>query len=126
MDTRFPERNRRLRKNMARLGKELPAVVAGFGRLHGAATTGGALDARTKELMALAIAIAIRCEGCIAYHMQDALETGASRKEVLDTIGVAVLMGGGPAMVYATEALKALDQFERAGIDRPDTVAVPG
>jgi AhpD family alkylhydroperoxidase len=64
---------------------------------------------------ALGIGIAARCDGCIAYHVHDALKAGASRKEIVETIGVAVLMGGGPAAVYGTEAFAALNQFETAG-----------
>jgi alkylhydroperoxidase/carboxymuconolactone decarboxylase family protein YurZ len=61
----------------------------------------------------LGIGIAAECEGCIAYHMHDALKAGATRQEVLEVIGVAILMGGGPAMIYGCEALAALDQFEQ-------------
>lgn len=72
----------------------------------------GVLSAKVKELIALGIAITVRCDGCIAFHVHDALEAGASRKEVAETIGVAVLMGGGPSVVYGSEALEALEQFE--------------
>ena len=64
--------------------------------------------------MALAIAIAIRCEGCIAYHVHDAIAAGATREEIAETIGVAVMMGGGPAAVYGAEALEAAGQFGAA------------
>jgi AhpD family alkylhydroperoxidase len=64
-----------------------------------------------KELMALAIAICVHCQGCIAYHIHDALDAGATRAQVLETIGVAVMMGGGPALVYGAEALDALDEL---------------
>jgi AhpD family alkylhydroperoxidase len=60
--------------------------------------------------------IAARCDGCIAYHVHDALKAGATRKEIVETIGVAVLMGGGPATVYGAEAFEALNQFETAGV----------
>ena len=74
----------------------------------------GALPPKIKELMALAIAVAIHCEGCIAYHVHDALYAGATREEIVETIGVAVMMGGGPAAVYGAEALEAVAQFESA------------
>ena len=61
------------------------------------------------------ISLAARCDGCIAYHVHDALRAGATRTEVLEAIGVAILMGGGPATVYGAEAIEALDQFETAG-----------
>ncbi|MBM9531370.1 carboxymuconolactone decarboxylase family protein [Desulfoprunum benzoelyticum] len=86
--------------------------MTAFAQLSAAATTAGALDARTKQLIALGIGITVRCDGCIAYHVHDALRAGASREEILETIGVAVLMGGGPAVIYGCEALEALEQFE--------------
>lgn len=69
------------------------------------------LAAGTKELIALAISIAVHCDGCIAYHVHDALAAGASRQEVAETIGVAVMMGGGPAVIYGAQALEAVGQF---------------
>jgi len=97
---------------MMRLGRELPGPMGGFGNLHKAATANGTLNAKSKELIALGIAVAIRCESCIAFHVHDALAAGATRAEVLDTLGVAVMMGGGPAAMYACDALAALEQFE--------------
>ena len=72
----------------------------------------GALSTKTKELIALSIAISVRCDGCIAFHVHDAIAAGADRQEIAEAIGVAVLMGGGPAVVYGAEALEALRQFE--------------
>jgi AhpD family alkylhydroperoxidase len=62
-------------------------------------------------MMALAISIAVGCEGCIAYHTYDAVQAGASREELLDTIGVGVMMAGGPGTIYAVHALDAVEQF---------------
>lgn len=59
----------------------------------------------------MAIAIAMRCDGCIAFHVRDAIKAGATRDEVLETIGVAIVMGGGPSVVYGVEAQEALEQF---------------
>ncbi|MCL4854374.1 MAG: carboxymuconolactone decarboxylase family protein [Bryobacteraceae bacterium] len=86
--------------------------MAGFAALHTAAVADGALNTKTKELIALGIAIGVRCDGCISYHVHDAIMAGATRAEVVETIGISVLMGGGPAMVYGAEALDALEQFE--------------
>ena len=69
------------------------------------------MSSKTKELISLGIAITVRCEGCISYHVHDALKAGATAEEIVETIGVAILMGGGPAMVYGCEALEALEQF---------------
>lgn len=87
--------------------------MSGFSQLHKGAAADGTLSSKTKELIALGIAIAVRCDGCIAYHVHDALEAGASRDEVVGAIGVAILMGGGPALMYAAEAYEALQQFEQ-------------
>ena len=101
---------------MEKLGQEIPGTMQGFGALHEAAIKSGALDSKTKELIALGIAITVRCDGCIAYHVHDAMKGGASRAEIAETIGVAVLMGGGPSVVYGIEALQALTQFEESGL----------
>ena len=112
MSTNFPERRNELQGLILRLGREIPGPLGGFANLHKAATTSGILDAKIKELIALGIAVAQRCESCIAYHVHDALKAGASRAEVLETLGVAVMMGGGPATMYACDAMTALEQFE--------------
>ena len=71
----------------------------------------GGAPATTKELMALGIAVAQRCEGCLVFHARAAQQKGASREEVAETIAVAIEMGGGPAAVYGGEAMAAFDQF---------------
>ncbi len=103
---------------MSSLGKEIPGSMAGFGKLQEQSMADGALSAKNKELMALAIAITVRCDGCIAYHVHDALLAGASRPEIAETIAVAILMGGGPSVVYGSEALLALEQFEAKGLSK--------
>ncbi len=72
----------------------------------------GALDTKTKELIALGTAITARCKYCIALHVKKCLEIGITRDEILETSTVAILMGGGPAMTYVAEVKKALDEFE--------------
>lgn len=111
MTTNYADYHRHLEERLAQLGNELPGPMTGFARLHNKAVEDGALSHKTKELMALAISIAVRCEGCIAYHTHDAIGAGATRQELLETIGVAILMGGGPAAVYAAHALDAIEQF---------------
>lgn len=112
MDMTYPERHERLQGLTARLRTEIPDTMVAFGSLHQSALVDGALSKRMKELVALSIAIAIRCDGCIAYHVHDALAAGATREEILEIIGVAVLMGGGPALMYGAEAYEALEQFQ--------------
>jgi AhpD family alkylhydroperoxidase len=88
-------------------------AVKAFGALAAAATATNALDSKTKELMALAIGIAMRCEGCIAYHARAAHGYGATRQEVLETVALALYMGGGPAAVLGADAIRAYDQFSQ-------------
>ena len=111
----YPEHYEELRQLMARLQGDIPNTMAGFGALHKAAVAPGTLDTKTKELIALGIAVAVRCDGCIAFHVHDAIAAGATKDEILEAVGVAVLMGGGPALMYGVEALAALDQFQAVG-----------
>lgn len=112
MGKQHPENYAHLKMLMGKLGAEIPGPMGGFGKLHKTAIADGALTPRIKELIALGIAITVRCDGCIAFHVHDALQAGATRDEITETIGVAVLMGGGPAVMYGCEALEAIDQFE--------------
>ena len=111
MTTDYPALHQHLEERLAQLGSELPGPMTGFARLHKKAVEPGALDAKTKELMALAISIAVHCEGCIAYHTHDAIRAGATRAELMETIGVALMMGGGPASIYAAHTMDAMEQF---------------
>ena len=102
-----------LEDRIGELGRELPGPMTGFARLHKKAVEDGALSGKVKELMALAVSIAVGCDSCIAYHVHDALTAGATREELLETIGVAVMMGGGPALMYGAHALDAIEQFSK-------------
>jgi AhpD family alkylhydroperoxidase len=112
MTNDYPAQNEKVREMMGKLGKEIPGPMSAFAQLHAKASVDGALSAKVKELIALAIGITVRCNGCIAFHVHDALEAGASRQEVMETIAVAILMGGGPSVVYGAEAMTALKQLE--------------
>lgn len=112
MATNHPEQMKELYATMGELGKGIPQTMAAFSKLHTAACAEGALDTKTKELIALGIAIVIRCNGCISCHVSDALGAGATEDEILETVGVAILMGGGPSVVYGCEALEAVRQFK--------------
>ena len=101
----------RLSAEMKEVGKAKPDVTAAFANLGKAAYSDAALTRHIKELIALAIAVTVRCDGCVAFHAKQALEAGATREEVVDAIGVAIQMGGGPSMVYGADALSAYDQF---------------
>jgi AhpD family alkylhydroperoxidase len=73
-----------------------------------------ALDRKTKELIALALGVAARCDGCIGFHVEALVKLGASRLEVEEALGMAVYMGGGPSLMYAADAVSAYDQFQAA------------
>ncbi|MDD2877580.1 MAG: carboxymuconolactone decarboxylase family protein [Acidiphilium sp.] len=90
-----------------------PEVMKAFGTLAKSAHGGTALDAKTKELIALAIGVATRCQPCIAYHARDAARAGATRAEIAETLGMAIYMGAGPSAMYAAEALEAFDQASK-------------
>ena len=92
--------------------KAHPEAAKGFTALHHGTLAEGALSVREKELQALAIGIATRCVDCIGFHVQAAHKAGATRDQVAETIGVAILMGGGPSVMYGVEAFEALGQFE--------------
>ena len=91
-----------------------PDVTKAFSAMAQAATAGGALDTKTKELIALAISVAIRCDGCVAFHAKAAFKHGATREEVMETMGMALYMGAGPSLMYAAQAVEAYDQFAAA------------
>lgn len=97
--------------NLAVLRKSQPEVMAGFGQLARAAMAEGALSAKHKELMALAIGVSQRCSGCVAFHVKALIKLGCSRAELEEMLGVAVYMGGGPALMYAAETLAAWDDL---------------
>ena len=98
-----------------RLGS--PEVTKAFSAMAKAATEAGTLDTKTKELIALAISVAIRCDGCIAFHSQAAVKHGATRDEIMEVMGMALYMGAGPSLMYAAQAVEAFDQFAaQAGV----------
>jgi AhpD family alkylhydroperoxidase len=92
-----------------------PEVMRGFSAIAQAALKPSALDTKTKELIALAIGVATRCDDCIAFHAKAAADQGASREEILETLGMAIYMGAGPSVMYAAHALEAYGQFTEPG-----------
>jgi len=110
----YPKHFKELQEYMGKLGKEIPKTMGAFEQLHKSGIADGSLSTKIKELISLGIAVTVRCDGCIAFHVHGALEAGAGRDEITETIGVAVLMGGGPSVMYGCEALAALEQFEQA------------
>ena len=93
------------------LKKISPDAMQGFSALAKHATADGALDKKTKELVALAIGVTQRCDGCIGFHAKALKDLGVTRNEVAEVMTMCVYMGGGPALMYAADALRAYDQF---------------
>lgn len=93
--------------------KEVPETVKGFGMMGQAAKTNGALSEKTKEFMALGIAIATRCDSCIGFHVRALVRLKASREELCEALAMATYMGGGPSYAYSAKALKAYDTFTK-------------
>lgn len=93
------------------LSEENPKIAEGFVTMHKAAGEDKALTAKEKELISLGIAINIRCDGCIACHVKGAIGAGATQEEIVETIGVSVVMGGGPSIVYGDMAYKAMKEM---------------
>lgn len=96
---------------LASLRASTPDVMKSFGELGRAATASGVLDRKTKELIALALSVAARCDPCIGFHMQTLVKLGVTRPEVDETLGVATYMGGGPSLMYAASAIDAFEEF---------------
>lgn len=100
-----------LSANMKDLRSGIPGVMKAFSEIASTSTADGALDPKTKELIAIGISIAARCDGCIAFHTKAALKHGATREEMMETIGMAIYMGGGPSLIYGAQTLEAYDQW---------------
>jgi AhpD family alkylhydroperoxidase len=97
--------------SLKELGSQTPAQMQAFSQLMKAVEAPGNLDRKTKELIALCLSIAGRCEWCIAFHVKNALDAGATKEEILEAAWVAVLMGGGIALMQVQLVQKALDDL---------------
>ncbi|MDU8913547.1 carboxymuconolactone decarboxylase family protein [Aestuariicoccus sp. MJ-SS9] len=97
--------------NIAKLSKEIPETVKGFGVMGKAAKTNGALGEKTKEFMALGIAIATRCDSCIGFHVRSLVRLKATREEFCEALAMATYMGGGPSFAFSAKALEAFDHY---------------
>ncbi|CAM5782189.1 MAG: carboxymuconolactone decarboxylase family protein [Burkholderiales bacterium] len=95
----------------AQMRHDIPDVMQGFDTLAKSACKGGALDAKTKELIAMALSVGARCDPCLGYHGKALAKLGASRAEVQEMLGMCVYMGGGPSLMYAAAALAAYEEF---------------
>ena len=98
--------------SLAHLRAEAPDLMKGLGDMAAAATKDGVLDKKTKELIALALGVAARCDGCLGFHTQALVKLKATKQEVIECLGMAVYMGGGPSLMYAADALSAFEQAQ--------------
>ncbi|WP_377807977.1 carboxymuconolactone decarboxylase family protein [Azospirillum sp. A29] len=111
MHKNWPQMTGELSRAIRDLRGGAPEVMKAFSGMAQATLTANALDTRTKELIALASAEAIRCDGCVAFHAEAAMKQEASREEVMEAMGMAVYMGAGPSVMHAAQAVEAFDQF---------------
>ena len=108
----YPEMLKGINSGIVGLRGEIPDSLKAFGGLAKAATEDGALDKKTKELIALSIGVALRCDGCIGFHAKALVELGATDAEVAEALGMNVYLGGGPALMYAADAWTAWQQLK--------------
>lgn len=111
MSKDYREITRSVSESLRKLRKDIPDVTKGFSAMAHAATGEGALDVKTKELIALALGVAAHCDACIGFHVEALIKAGTTRQEMQEALGMAVYMGGGPSLMYAAEALRAWEQF---------------
>ena len=107
----FREITRSLSPSLRKLRADIPDTMKGFDAMAGAAVRDGALSEKTKELIALALGVAAHCDGCLGFHVKALARLGATRAEVEEALGVAIYMGGGPALMFAADALAAYEEF---------------
>lgn len=114
MSDKFSQITTGIGAQLAKMRKEMPEVMGGFTTLAQAASKEGVLDKKTKELIAIALAVSNHCPGCIGFHSQTLVKLQVSREELLETLGMAIYMGGGPSLMYAAEALEAFEEFSKS------------
>lgn len=98
-------------KGMSTLRKSIPETMKGFSAMAQGALAAGALTALEKELIALGIGVAAHCDACIGFHVKALIKLGVTQEQLMETLGVAVYMGGGPSLMYAAEAVHAYEEF---------------
>ena len=114
MSKSYPEITKRISSGMKTLRADITDTMQGFTTLAQAATKDGTLDKKTKELIALAIGVSTRCDGCIGFHAKALVDLDATKEEIEETLGMAIYMGGGPSLMYAADAMLAFEQFSEA------------
>lgn len=115
----FIQITRDVSNSLETLRAETPEAMSGFSQLARAALRDGALSALNKELIALAIGVASRCDACIGFHVKALIRLGVTREQLMETLAICTYMGGGPTLMYAAEALRAYEEFLKAGAKVP-------
>jgi len=98
-------------KALMKLRSAIPDTMKGFGGLAQGAMAEGTLSALQKELIALGIGVASRCDACIGFHVKALIKLGVTRQQLMETLGICTYMGGGPTLMYAAEAVRAYEEF---------------
>lgn len=111
MSKHYPDITREVSASLAKLRADIPDTTRGFSALAQAATRDGALDKKAKELIAMALSVAARCDPCLGFHAEALVKLGCTRAEFEEMLGLCVYMGGGPSLMYAAHALEAFEQF---------------
>jgi AhpD family alkylhydroperoxidase len=91
--------------------KDYPEQAGAFMKFLNKASEKGSLDVKTKELISIALSVSCKCEWCIAFHVKNALEAGATKEEIMESCFVAVVMCGGPGLMYMKPVMDALKEF---------------
>lgn len=116
MDKSYPEITKRISANLRKLRNDVPDFMKSFSALAQVAGRDGALDKKTKELIALALGVAAHCDGCVGFHAEALVKLGATLQEVEEVLAMTVYMGGGPSLMYAADAIAAFEQFQEKAV----------
>ncbi|MBN8502052.1 MAG: carboxymuconolactone decarboxylase family protein [Sphingomonadales bacterium] len=111
MTASYKQLARDIGSKLKEFSKEIPETMQGFNQMSRATHADGALSAKTKELIAMAIGISQRCQGCLAFHAQACVKMGVTRAEFEEMLQVAIYMGGGPSLMTAAEAMLAYEEL---------------
>lgn len=111
MTKSYIEITKHINKYAKTLRENIPNTMQGFSQMASSAKASGVLDEKTKELIALAISISTRCDGCIGFHVKTLVGLDVTREELEETIGMAIYMGGGPSLMYGADAISAYEEF---------------
>ena len=113
MDDDMNEYFKAAQASLQRLGQEHPDAMKGFQQFFGAVKTDGAISAKVKELIGIALSIAYQCKFCVAWHVKHALDQGATKEEIIEASMVAGTLGGGPSLMFTKYVFKALNDFAK-------------